>query len=42
VSPVDGAIGATIATKGSYSLAPVVAGNTLFLLSDAGELSAYR
>jgi outer membrane protein assembly factor BamB len=42
VSPTDGSVGATIETKGSYSLAPVVANNTLYLLSDDGELTAYR
>jgi hypothetical protein len=27
---------------GSYTLAPVVAGNMLYLLDDKGELTAYR
>ena len=42
VSPADGTVGATIETKGTYTLPPVVANNMLYLLSDEGELTAYR
>jgi outer membrane protein assembly factor BamB len=42
VAPADGAVGASIETKGSYTLPPVVANNMLYLLSDEGELTAYR
>lgn len=42
VNPADGAIGATIEGSGAYTLAPVVANGTLFLLDDDGNLSAWR
>jgi outer membrane protein assembly factor BamB len=42
VSPVDGAIQATVETRAPMSLPPVVANNTLYLLDDAGRLTAYR
>jgi len=40
--PKDGAIQATVETKGSFALPPVVAGSTLFTLDQAGKLSAWR
>ncbi|MHA6722280.1 outer membrane protein assembly factor BamB family protein [Sphingomonas sp. RS2018] len=42
VSPADGAVGATIDTKGSFGLPPVVANSTLYVMSDEGVISAYR
>ena len=42
VSPVDGSIQATVETRAPMSLPPVVANNTLYLLDDAGRLTAYR
>lgn len=42
VNPADGSVGARIETKGTFTLPPVVANNTLYTLSDEGELSAYR
>lgn len=42
-SPTDGAVSTTIKLKkGSYTLQPIVANSTLYVLSDKGELSAYR
>lgn len=42
VSPKDGSILSTTKTKNSVSLSPIVANNTLYILDDNGELSAYR
>ncbi len=42
VSPADGSVTSTIETKDSISLQPVVANNTLYVLDDKGELTAYR
>jgi outer membrane protein assembly factor BamB len=42
VNPADGAVGATITTKQSFTLPPVVANNTLFTMGDDGTLTAYR
>lgn len=42
VSPADGSVGATIEGKDAVSLSPVVAGGVLYLLSDKGEITAYR
>ncbi|GAA0733813.1 PQQ-binding-like beta-propeller repeat protein [Sphingomonas japonica] len=42
VSPTDGTIGSTVDTRQSFTLAPVVANGTLFLLADDGRLTAYR
>lgn len=42
VSPKDGSVGATIEVKGTISLSPIVANNMLYILSDKGEISAYR
>lgn len=42
VSPKDGSIVSTIRTKSSISLPPVVVNNTLYVLDDKGQLSAYR
>lgn len=42
VSPADGSVGATIALDGPVTLSPVVANNTLYILTDKGKLSAYR
>jgi outer membrane protein assembly factor BamB len=42
VSPTDGAVQATTETRSTISLPPVVANNTLFILDDAGRLTAWR
>lgn len=42
VSPADGTVQATVDTGSSISLPPVVANNTLYILSDAGRLTALR
>ncbi len=42
VSPTDGSILATVETGNPMSLSPVVANNTLYILDDAGRLTAYR
>ncbi|HEV2816680.1 MAG TPA: PQQ-binding-like beta-propeller repeat protein [Allosphingosinicella sp.] len=42
VSPTDGAIQSMVETHSAFSLPPVVAGNTLYLLDDEGRLTAYR
>jgi len=42
VSPTDGTVQSTVETHSTFSLAPVVAGNTLYLLDDEGRLTAYR
>jgi outer membrane protein assembly factor BamB len=42
VSPLDGAIQSTVETKESISLTPIVANNTLYVLNDKGQLSAWR
>lgn len=42
VSPLDGSVQSTLETKQKFSLAPIVANNTLYLLSDSGRLLAYR
>ena len=42
VSPVNGALLSTTDTGASISLPPVVANNTLFILSDSGRLTALR
>ena len=42
VSPTDGAIQSTVETHSTFSLPPVVAGNTLYLLDDEARLTAYR
>lgn len=41
-SPTDGSIQSTIDAKSPIELAPVVANNTLFVVSADGRLSAYR
>ncbi|SOB87324.1 PQQ-like domain-containing protein [Sphingomonas guangdongensis] len=41
-SPADGALGPVIETRQRYGLPPVVANSTLYLLSDEGELTAWR
>lgn len=41
-SVTDGTVGTTLRTKGTYSLSPIVANQTLYLLSDEGALTAYR
>jgi outer membrane protein assembly factor BamB len=41
-SPQDGSIQRTIETKSSFSLPPVVAENTLYLLDHDGQVLAYR
>ncbi len=42
VSPTDGTVGTTIEGKDAVSLSPVVAGGVLYVLSDKGEITAYR
>ncbi len=42
VSPTDGTVQATVETDSTFSLPPVVAGNTLYLLDDSGRLTAWR
>lgn len=42
VSPEDGSIQSTVKTKMSVSLSPVVAGNTLYILHDNGQLTAWK
>lgn len=42
VSPVDGSVQSTVDTKAPISLQPVVAGSTLYILNDRGELTAWR
>ncbi|MFL9842004.1 PQQ-binding-like beta-propeller repeat protein [Sphingomonas sp. ST-64] len=42
VSPSDGSAGSTIDVGASVSLPLLVANNTLYVLSDKGEISAYR
>jgi outer membrane protein assembly factor BamB len=41
-SPTDGSVGATIEAGKKISLAPIVANNMLYVLSDKGEITAYR
>ena len=42
LSPADGSVGQTMEGKTAFTLPPVVANNTLYLLDDAGTLTAYR
>ncbi|HEX8580577.1 MAG TPA: PQQ-binding-like beta-propeller repeat protein [Allosphingosinicella sp.] len=42
VSPVDGAVQSTISTGDRISVSPVVANNTLYILNDSGQLTAWR
>ncbi|HEX8241138.1 MAG TPA: PQQ-binding-like beta-propeller repeat protein [Allosphingosinicella sp.] len=42
VSPVDGRVQATQDTRMPVSLSPIVANNTLYILHDNGQLSAWR
>jgi outer membrane protein assembly factor BamB len=42
VSPVDGRVQATQDTRMPVSLSPIVANNTLYVLHDNGQLSAWR
>ena len=42
ISPVDGAFQSQVDLKDGVSFQPVVANNTLYLLTDAGRLIAYR
>ncbi len=41
-SPADGSMGSTIEIGDKVSLPPIVANNTLYVLSDKGEITAYR
>jgi len=41
-SPVDGALAATVAIPGGAATAPVVAGRTLYVVSQRGQLLAFR
>jgi outer membrane protein assembly factor BamB len=42
VSPTDGSVIGTTNTGSPMSLAPIVANNTLYILSDSGRLTAWR
>lgn len=42
VSPADGSVQSTVETSRTVSLSPVVAGGTLYILDDDGQLSAWR
>lgn len=42
VTPANGAVQSTVQTGGPLSLPPVVAGGTLYILNDEGQLSAWR
>jgi hypothetical protein len=42
VSPFDGSIQSTVETKEPVSLPLVVAGSTLYILHDNGQLTAWR
>ncbi len=42
VSPADGSVGSTIELDGPVSLSPIVANNTVYVLTDKGKLTAYR
>lgn len=42
VSPADGKVGDTIKGKAPFSLPPIVANSTLYVLDGKGKLSAYR
>ena len=42
VSPIDGSVQSTVETKMPVSVSPIVANNTLYILHDNGQLSAWR
>lgn len=42
VSPTDGSVQSTVETKMAVSLSPIVANNTLYVLHDGGQLTAWR
>ncbi|RHW18085.1 pyrrolo-quinoline quinone [Sphingomonas gilva] len=42
VSPETGQVAATVPTEDNFSLPPLVANSTLYLLGDSGRISAYR
>ena len=42
VSPADGAVQTTVETRMPVSLPPIVANNTLYVLHDSGQLTAWR
>ena len=42
ISPLYGAVQATVETKMPVSLSPIVANNTLYVLHDGGQLTAWR
>lgn len=42
VSPYDGSVQSTVETKMPVSLSPIVANNTLYVLHDNGQLTAWR
>jgi outer membrane protein assembly factor BamB len=42
VSPYDGSVQTTVETKNPVSLSPIVANNTLYVLHDSGQLTAWR
>lgn len=41
-SPADGSIQTTVETKAAFGLPPVIANSTLYVIDQAGRLSAYR
>ncbi len=42
VSPSDGSLASTVEVDDGVSLSPIVAGGTLYILSDKGRITAYR
>jgi outer membrane protein assembly factor BamB len=42
VNPIDGSFQSQVDVKDGISFQPVVANNTLYLLTDSGRLIAYR
>jgi outer membrane protein assembly factor BamB len=42
VAPADGTVGTTVELDGEVSLGPVVANETLYVLTDKGRITAYR
>jgi outer membrane protein assembly factor BamB len=42
VSPLDGSVQSTVDTRMPISLSPIVANNTLYILHDTGQLTAWR
>jgi outer membrane protein assembly factor BamB len=42
LNPADGSVETTVQTREPISLSPIVANNTLYILDDSGQLTAYR